>query len=211
MRVDQAEIAHVVNQLELLARSEDWGRCILSRLVLAALTSSAAHGPRELVAPDVGLSPGRPPKPQRWRLRLLLGKAVRFRELPTIQGKSGTCLTIGLRLVQRDAWLRIFQRSPSPSVRLETWLGRVPFSGYTTGMKTAVSIPDDVYEEAERLARRMKKSRSELYRRALAEYVARHARDHVTEAMDRVWAELVGQPDPFVSTAARRILERSDW
>ncbi len=78
-------------------------------------------------------------------------------------------------------------------------------------MKTAVSIPDDVYEEAERLARRMKKSRSELYRRALAEYVARHARDCVTEAMDRVWAELVGQSDPFVSTASRRILERSDW
>ncbi len=78
-------------------------------------------------------------------------------------------------------------------------------------MKTAVSIPDDVYEQAERLARRMKKSRSELYRRALAEYVARHAQDHVTEAMDRVWAELAGQPDAFVSTASRRILDRSDW
>ena len=78
-------------------------------------------------------------------------------------------------------------------------------------MKTAVSIPDDVYEEAERLARRMKKSRSELYRRALAEYVARHAPDRVTEAMDRVCAKL-GQPtDSFVSTASRRILERSDW
>jgi metal-responsive CopG/Arc/MetJ family transcriptional regulator len=78
-------------------------------------------------------------------------------------------------------------------------------------MKTAVSIPDKVFEEAERLARRMGKSRSQLYNHALAEYVARHAPDRVTEAMDRVCAKL-GQPtDSFVSSAARRILERSDW
>ncbi|PYT05293.1 MAG: hypothetical protein DMF60_12445, partial [Acidobacteria bacterium] len=44
-------------------------------------------------------------------------------------------------------------------------------------MKTAVSIPDEVFEKAERLARRMKKSRSELFSRALDEYVARHAPD----------------------------------
>jgi hypothetical protein len=31
-------------------------------------------------------------------------------------------------------------------------------SGHTSGMKTAVSIPDDLFEKAERLARRMKKS-----------------------------------------------------
>jgi metal-responsive CopG/Arc/MetJ family transcriptional regulator len=78
-------------------------------------------------------------------------------------------------------------------------------------MKTAVSIPDDVFEEAERLARRMRKSRSQLYKHALAEYVARHAPEQVTEAMDRVCSTL-GQPaDSFVSTASRRILERSDW
>jgi len=44
-------------------------------------------------------------------------------------------------------------------------------------MKTAVSIPDDVFEKAERHARRMGKSRSQLYNHALAEYVARHAPD----------------------------------
>lgn len=78
-------------------------------------------------------------------------------------------------------------------------------------MRRAVSIPDDVFAEAERLARRMGKSRSQLYNHALAEYVARHAPDRVTEAMDRVCTKL-GQPtDSFVSTASRRILERSDW
>ncbi len=78
-------------------------------------------------------------------------------------------------------------------------------------MKTAVSIPDDVFEEAERLARRMGKSRSQVYQHALIEYVARHAPDHVTEAMDRLCAKL-GQPtDSFIATASRRILERSEW
>jgi metal-responsive CopG/Arc/MetJ family transcriptional regulator len=84
--------------------------------------------------------------------------------------------------------------------------------GYTPGMKTAVSIPDDVFQKAERLARRMKKSRSELFSNALAEYVARHAPDHVTEKMNQVCAEIgLDETDPFVSAASRRILERSEW
>lgn len=78
-------------------------------------------------------------------------------------------------------------------------------------MKTAISVPDDVFEKAERLASRMRKSRSQLYSHALAEYVARHAPDQVTEAMDRVCAKLSQPTDSFVSTASHRILERSDW
>jgi metal-responsive CopG/Arc/MetJ family transcriptional regulator len=79
-------------------------------------------------------------------------------------------------------------------------------------MKIAVSVPDEVFEEAERLARRMKRSRSEVYSRALAEYVARHAPDRVTEAMDRALAE-IGEPaaDQFRRAASRRVLARSDW
>jgi metal-responsive CopG/Arc/MetJ family transcriptional regulator len=78
-------------------------------------------------------------------------------------------------------------------------------------MKTAVSIPDEVYHGAERLARRAKKSRSRLYGDALREYLARHAPDEVTEAMNRACAEVGETKDPFVSSAARRILERSEW
>lgn len=84
-------------------------------------------------------------------------------------------------------------------------------SGYTFGMKTAVSIPDDVFEKAEHLARRMKKSRSRLFSNALEEYIDHHAPDRVTEAMDNVWAETGTEPDPFVAAASYRILERSEW
>lgn len=83
--------------------------------------------------------------------------------------------------------------------------------GYTQGMKTAVSIPDDVFQGVERLARRTKKSRSRLFSDALREYLARHAADELTEAMDRVCAELGATKDSFVSSAARRVLERSEW
>ena len=78
-------------------------------------------------------------------------------------------------------------------------------------MKTAVSIPDDVFDAAQRLALRTRKSRSRVFTDALKEYVARHAPDHVTETMDRVCAELGVQEDRFVAAASRRILKRSDW
>ena len=78
-------------------------------------------------------------------------------------------------------------------------------------MKTAVSIPDDVFEAADRLARRAKKSRSGLYSDAVKEYVFRHAPEEVTEAMNRTCDDLDTSSDPFVTAAARRILGRSEW
>jgi metal-responsive CopG/Arc/MetJ family transcriptional regulator len=78
-------------------------------------------------------------------------------------------------------------------------------------MKTAVSIPDPVFRSAERLARRLKKSRSQLYAEAVAEYVARREPEAVTEAMNAVCADVDTRADAFVRTAARRVLERSEW
>jgi metal-responsive CopG/Arc/MetJ family transcriptional regulator len=78
-------------------------------------------------------------------------------------------------------------------------------------MKTAVSIPDEVFEQAEALARRARTSRSELYARALSEYVARHAPNEVTEAMNRALDQVDEAQDKFVSRSARRTLERADW
>lgn len=79
-------------------------------------------------------------------------------------------------------------------------------------MKTAVSLPDDVFHHAERHAKRMRKSRSQLYADALAEYLARHAPDEVTDAMNAVVERLdTADPDRFVTGAARRVLERVEW
>ncbi|HEV8582784.1 MAG TPA: hypothetical protein VGX68_27280 [Thermoanaerobaculia bacterium] len=78
-------------------------------------------------------------------------------------------------------------------------------------MKTAVSIPDEVFEEAERLAAEFQTSRSELYSRALQEYIARHAPDRLTEAMNRVIEEVGSDIDEFSQRAARRVLEQVEW
>ena len=78
-------------------------------------------------------------------------------------------------------------------------------------MKTAISIPDEVFDEAERLARRMKRSRSEIYTRAIAEYVARHADDRITERMNETLKDLGVCEDAFVSDASRRILAQVEW
>ena len=77
-------------------------------------------------------------------------------------------------------------------------------------MKTAVSIPDEVFEKVERLARRARRSRSEVFSAALVEYVARHAPDEVTAAMDRVCAEVNKQSDTLVAAASRRVLENAE-
>lgn len=78
-------------------------------------------------------------------------------------------------------------------------------------MKTAVSIPAAVFQDAERMARRMGSSRSKLYSKALAEFVARHCEDKITEAMNAVVDGIGAEPDQFTRAAARKAMERNEW
>ncbi len=78
-------------------------------------------------------------------------------------------------------------------------------------MKTAISIPDEVFAEGERLASRLKTSRSQLYTRALAEFVARHDDDRITAAMDAVVEETGGANDAFTREAASQALRHVEW
>lgn len=78
-------------------------------------------------------------------------------------------------------------------------------------MKTAVSIPDDLFHRADALADRLGKSRSEVYREALADYVARRDTAAVTRALDEVADELAAEHQGFSAAAARRTLADSEW
>lgn len=78
-------------------------------------------------------------------------------------------------------------------------------------MKTAISVPDGIFASVEHLAKKMKKSRSQVYSEAAAEYVARHEPDTVTEQINAVCDEVDTRPDPFVTEATRRILADTDW
>ena len=79
------------------------------------------------------------------------------------------------------------------------------------GMKVAVSIPDPIFAEAEALAKQFGTSRSELYRRALGEFISRHAADPVTRAMNEVVDAVAADTDEFGAEASRRVLKRVEW
>jgi metal-responsive CopG/Arc/MetJ family transcriptional regulator len=68
-------------------------------------------------------------------------------------------------------------------------------------MKITVSIPNEIVNEAKRLARQKKKSPSRLISDALNEYLACHSRDKITEAINAVCAEIGNTEDPFFSEA----------
>lgn len=78
-------------------------------------------------------------------------------------------------------------------------------------MKTAISLPDDLFQAADALAQRTGRSRSQLYADALAEYVARHDEDRVTQRLNEVCAEVGGGAPDYLHRAARHLLEDEDW
>jgi metal-responsive CopG/Arc/MetJ family transcriptional regulator len=78
-------------------------------------------------------------------------------------------------------------------------------------MKVAVSIPDEIFAETEYLAKHLKASRSELYGRALGEFLGRHAPDRVTAAMNEVIAAVGDASDAFSRRAAPRVLRKAEW
>lgn len=78
-------------------------------------------------------------------------------------------------------------------------------------MKTAVSIPDDLFRKADELASRMGKSRSEVYRDALNDYLSRREPGAVTRALDEIADELSAEEHAFTAAAARRTLAQSEW
>ena len=77
-------------------------------------------------------------------------------------------------------------------------------------MKTAVSIPDPLFEAADRLAHQLGISRSEFYARALRRELASRSDESTTARLDEVYAVVDSALDPAVRAAQRRALW-SDW
>jgi len=92
-------------------------------------------------------------------------------------------------------------------MRLSRWV--LPW--YTSGMKTAISLPDDLFASADALARRLGMSRSGLIAAALAEFVAKHRTSKISERLDAVYGAEDSGLDPALARAQRRAIGRSDW
>ena len=78
-------------------------------------------------------------------------------------------------------------------------------------MKVAISLPDPVFASAEKLARRLRVSRSQLYAQALEEYLAKRQDAHVTEKLDAVYAVEHAAVDPGLATAQLGAIGDEAW
>ena len=78
-------------------------------------------------------------------------------------------------------------------------------------MKIAISLPDDLFESADELAERMGVSRSELYARAVAEYLAKHRNEDVTAKLNEVFGEETSGIDAPLRKAQSRSVSSSEW
>lgn len=78
-------------------------------------------------------------------------------------------------------------------------------------MKTAISLPDDLFEAADVLAERLGVSRSELYARAVAEYLAKHRDEDVTEQLNKVFADEPSGLHSSLRNAQARSVSSTEW
>lgn len=85
----------------------------------------------------------------------------------------------------------------------------VPWLYY--GMKTAISLPDALFKSGDALAKRLGVSRSELYARALADFVAKHKSAQSTQRLNAVYANEASHLDAAVVAAQARVLPRESW
>ncbi|HYW42925.1 MAG TPA: hypothetical protein VE959_08715 [Bryobacteraceae bacterium] len=78
-------------------------------------------------------------------------------------------------------------------------------------MKTAVSVPDDLFRQAEAAARRLRVSRSQLYATAISEFLDRQQANTITERLNQVYSRRTARVDAALHRAQLRSLEKESW
>lgn len=78
-------------------------------------------------------------------------------------------------------------------------------------MKTAISIPDPIFQAAEGLAQRLGMSRSQLYATAIAEYIETHKNQKVTEVLNAIYGEECSNLDVEIKTMQSRSIPKEEW
>lgn len=79
-------------------------------------------------------------------------------------------------------------------------------------MKTAISLPDTLFESADALARRLGVSRSQLFANAVAEFIAQHDRARLTVRLNAAYADCADElPDLGLAAVQARSLPRDPW
>jgi metal-responsive CopG/Arc/MetJ family transcriptional regulator len=84
-------------------------------------------------------------------------------------------------------------------------------NSYTYGMKTAISLPDPLFQRGEQYANRHALGRSELYARALEAYLTTHDDDTITAALNEVYATENGSLEPEIKALSLEALRAQEW
>lgn len=84
-------------------------------------------------------------------------------------------------------------------------------SGYTVSMKTAVSVPDDLFRMAEATARRLRVSRSELYAKAIADFLKGQQGSALTARLNDVYSRHPAKVDAGLHRAQLKSLGKDAW
>ncbi|MBN2049290.1 MAG: hypothetical protein JW760_02495 [Spirochaetales bacterium] len=78
-------------------------------------------------------------------------------------------------------------------------------------MKTAVSITDDLFFEAEEAARQLGLTRSGLYALALLEFIKTHKPDEITAKLNHVYGTGLKEPDVDLAAAGYDLFSQEEW
>ncbi len=98
-------------------------------------------------------------------------------------------------------------RAPSLCQAVILWY----YLRYTRPVKTAVSIPDPVFKAADKLARRLRVSRSSLYAEAVLRYVQLHDERAITAKLNEVLASEASSLDPVLQSIQSRSIPPESW
>ena len=78
-------------------------------------------------------------------------------------------------------------------------------------MKTAISIPDNIFQAAEQYAKTHGLSRSSLYAKAVAQFLKQHARDHITQKLNEIYADQDSALNETITALQFNSLKQEKW
>ncbi len=78
-------------------------------------------------------------------------------------------------------------------------------------MKTAISLPDEIYHSADQIAKRLGMSRSELYSKTVSLFIKAHKNEDVTEALDKIYAKEKSELNSAINIMQLKSLPKEEW
>ena len=78
-------------------------------------------------------------------------------------------------------------------------------------MKTAISIPDKLFQSADQYAKSHGVSRSNLYARAVAQFLETHSTDHITKQLNEVYSNHLAEINSTILALQCSSIEKEEW